>query len=57
MTFYVKMLGLMELLTPYVFRPEYTEAFHDALSCYFDMFKAYFNKKDSMAGMIFLRQI
>ena len=50
MTFYVKMLGLMELLTPYVFRPEYKVAFHEALSCYFDMFKAYFNKISTMAG-------
>ena len=39
MTFYVKMLGLLELLQPHVFRPEHKEALHDALTCYFDMFK------------------
>ena len=42
MTFYVKMLGLLELLQPHVFRPEHKEALHDALTCYFDMFKVGF---------------
>ena len=52
MTFYVMMLGVMDLLSPFIFRPEYKKSFQDALNCYFEMLRSYFVKKDSMAGLI-----
>lgn len=52
MTLYNIALGLLELLKPYVFRPEYQEPLQAALGCYFDMLGAYFHRRDSIFGLI-----
>ncbi len=52
MTLYSILLGIMELLKPYIFRSEYAESLDAALKCYFEMLSAYFNRRDSMYGLI-----
>ena len=52
MTLYHISLGLMELLQPYIFRSEYNEPLHEALTCYFDMINAYFGRRESILGLI-----
>ena len=52
MTLYNISLGVLELLKPYVFRPEYADALDSALKCYFDMVYSYFNRRDSIYGLI-----
>ena len=52
MTLYNISLGVLELLKPYVFRPEYLDALDSALKCYFDMVYSYFNRRDSIYGLI-----
>lgn len=52
MTLYNMMLGLMELLTPFIFSPEYKLALQESLICYFEMMNSYFLKKDSFSGLI-----
>ena len=52
MTLYHISLGLMELLKPYIFRPEYMEPLHGALISYFDMIDAYFGRKEAILGLI-----
>ena len=46
MTFYSMMLGLLELMVPFVFSSEYKPALQEALLCYFDMMSAYYVRKD-----------
>ena len=52
MTLYNISLGLLELLKPFVFRPEYADALDSALKCYFDMVYSYYNRRDSIYGLI-----
>ena len=52
MTLYNVSLGVLELLRPYVFRPEYADALDSALKCYFDMVYSYYNRRDSIYGLI-----
>ena len=52
MTLYNMMLGLMELLSPFIFSPEYKLALQESLICYFEMMNSYFLKKDSFSGLI-----
>jgi integrator complex subunit 1 len=52
MTLYNISLGVLELLKAFVFRPEYAEALDSALHCYFDMLSSYFNRRDSIYGLI-----
>ena len=52
MTLFAMCLGIMELLVPYIFRPEFSAPLQDALVCYFDMMGAYFGRKESMSGLI-----
>eukprot|EP00095_Tigriopus_kingsejongensis_P002565 maker-scaffold2547_size14626-snap-gene-0.4 protein:Tk02565 transcript:maker-scaffold2547_size14626-snap-gene-0.4-mRNA-1 annotation:"integrator complex subunit 1-like" len=52
MTLYSIVMGLLELLKPYVFRPEYEKPLQAALTCYFDMVAAYFQRRDSIFGLI-----
>jgi integrator complex subunit 1 len=62
MTLFTMSLGIMELLVPYIFRPEHTAPLQDALLCYFEMLAAYFPRKESMFGLVdkfvcFLHQV
>ena len=52
LTLYHISLGLMELLQPFIFRPEYTEPLHGALKCYFEMIESYFGRRESILGLI-----
>lgn len=52
MTLYTILLGVMELLQPHIFKPEHKSALQDALKCYFEMIAAYFNRRDSIHGLI-----
>ena len=52
MTLYNMMLGILELMAPFIFSPEYKQSLQESLSCYFDMMTSYYVKKDSMSGLI-----
>jgi hypothetical protein len=52
MTLFTISLGIMELLAPYIFRAEHTVALQEALLCYFDMLSAFFQRKESMFGLV-----
>ncbi|XP_040574316.1 integrator complex subunit 1 [Lepeophtheirus salmonis] len=52
MTLYSMSLGLLELLRPHVYEEEHRESLHDGLGCYFEMIEAYFNRRESMFGLI-----
>eukprot|EP00092_Neocalanus_flemingeri_P015764 GFUD01017066.1.p1 GENE.GFUD01017066.1~~GFUD01017066.1.p1 ORF type:complete len:2079 (+),score=577.03 GFUD01017066.1:73-6309(+) len=52
LTLYTILLGLMELSRPHIFLPRYSESLEAALSCYVDMFQAYFQRRDSFIGVI-----
>ena len=52
MTLYNMMLGLLELMSPFVFRAENKKSLQESLMCYFDMMKAYFIRKESISGLI-----
>ena len=46
MTFYTMMLGLLELMAPFIFRQEHKDALQESLTCYFEMMLAYYGRKD-----------
>ena len=52
MTFYVIMLGLLDLLSPLIFRDEYTKGLQESLICYFEMLKVYSGRRESMIGLV-----
>ena len=52
MTLYSMMLGLLELMVPFIFRSEYKNSLQETLLCYFDMMENYYGRKDSMSGLI-----
>ena len=52
LTLYNMMLGLMELMAPFIFSPEYKQALQESMICYFEMMNSYFIKKDSISGLI-----
>ena len=52
MTLYNMMLGLLELMSPFVFKSENKHGLQEALICYFEMMAAYYLRKDSMSGLI-----
>jgi len=52
LTLYTILLGLLELARPHVFLPRYSESLEAALSCYVDMFQAYFQRRESFIGVI-----
>ena len=52
LTLYSMTLGLMDLLRPHIFRAEYRQSMEEALKCFFDMLRTYFNRKDSFVWFI-----
>ena len=52
MTFYSMMLGLLELMVPFVFSSGNKEALQESLLSYFEMMSAYYARKDSMSGLV-----
>jgi len=52
MTLFTRCLGIMELLVPYIFKPEHMAPLQEALLSYFDMLEAYFSRKESMYGLV-----
>jgi len=52
MTLFTILLGLLELGRPHIFLTRFSDSFEAALSCYIDMFQAYFQRRDSFIGVI-----
>jgi len=52
LTLFTILLGLLELGRPHIFLPRYSEFLETALSCYVDMFQAYFPRRESFIGVI-----
>ena len=52
LTLFTILLGLLELARPHIFLTRYAEPLEAALSCYVDMFQAYFQRRESFIGVI-----
>jgi len=52
LTLFTILLGLLELARPHIFLPRYSLSLEAALSCYVDMFQAYFQRRESFIGVI-----
>ncbi len=52
LTLYSMTLGLLDVLRPHVFRQEYRQSMEEVLKCFFDMLRAYFDRRESFVGVI-----
>ncbi len=52
LTLYSIVMGILDLLSPHIFRPEHREGLEETLKCYFNMINAYTKRVESMEGVI-----